>query len=146
LAFVIIGLIEAVWGLMQLYGFAGSQHGWFKTTGSFVNPGPYSGWLAMVFPMALGYSIVNYFNYKERTVTQSSPAVAHRSSCISHITSVITLNTSFLVLNLITVLGIILILPAAMSRASWLAAIGGSVFGGIVYFVSVSDKKKIHVS
>jgi hypothetical protein len=51
--FVITGLVEAVWGLMQLYGFTYSQHHLFKITGSFFNPGPYSGWLAMVFPMAL---------------------------------------------------------------------------------------------
>jgi hypothetical protein len=115
LAFVVTGLVEAVWGLMQLYGFAPSQHGLFKTTGSFFNPGPYSGWLAMVFPMALGYVI---FNHKGREVTQSSS---------------VTLNTSLLVLNSVVILCILLVLPAAMSRASWLAALGGCAFIGIMY-------------
>jgi hypothetical protein len=71
LAFVITGLVEVVWGQMQLYGFADSQHGLFKTTGSFFNPGPYSGWLAMVFPMALGYAVLNYFKYKKHKVLRS---------------------------------------------------------------------------
>jgi hypothetical protein len=62
--FVITSLSEAVWGLRQLYGFTASQHHLFKITGSFFNPGPYSGWLAMVFPMALGYAVWNYFNHK----------------------------------------------------------------------------------
>ncbi|MDR2407178.1 MAG: hypothetical protein LBE13_03575, partial [Bacteroidales bacterium] len=68
MAFVATSLVEAVWGVMQLYGFTSSQHNLFKITGSFFNPGPYSGWLAMVFPMALGYSI---FNHKGHEVTQS---------------------------------------------------------------------------
>jgi hypothetical protein len=54
--FIFTGLVEAVWGLRQLYGFTSSQHNLFKTTGSFFNPGPYSGWLAMVFPMAFWYA------------------------------------------------------------------------------------------
>jgi hypothetical protein len=148
LAFVITGLVEAVWGLMQLYGFTSSQHNLFKTTGSFFNPGPYSGWLAMVFPFALGYAIVSYFNHKGREVVRSSyPAVAHYSSQTHtvrlYISSFITLNSSLLVLNSITVLCIILILPAAMSRASWLAALGGSVFVGIMCFASDENKRVV---
>ncbi|MDR1155858.1 MAG: hypothetical protein LBL04_14220, partial [Bacteroidales bacterium] len=50
--FMLTGLVEAVWGLRQLYGFAQSQHHLFKITGSFFNPGPYSGWLAVIFPVA----------------------------------------------------------------------------------------------
>jgi hypothetical protein len=52
--FVITSLSETVWGLRQLYGFTASQHHLFRITGSFFNPEPYSGWLAMVFPMVLG--------------------------------------------------------------------------------------------
>jgi hypothetical protein len=118
LAFVTIGLAEAVWGLIQLYGFTYSQHGLFKTTGSFFNPGPYSGWLAMVFPMALGYARFNYFNNKGCKVTKSSPDGVYRSPLISRHSSFISLNSSLLVLSSLTVLCIIMILPAAMSRAS----------------------------
>jgi len=50
---IFTGLVEAVWGLMQLYGLRTSQHGLFRLTGSFFNPGPYAGYLAVVFPMAL---------------------------------------------------------------------------------------------
>jgi tetratricopeptide (TPR) repeat protein len=116
LFFVITGLVEAVWGLRQLYGFTSSQHSLFKITGSFFNPGPYSGWLAMVSPIALGYAIINR---KGREVSRS---LFERISKIS-----------VKVLGILTVLCILLILPAAMSRASWLAALGGCAFIGIMY-------------
>jgi hypothetical protein len=56
--FIVTGLVEAASGLLQLYDFLPSQHALFKITGSFLNPGPYSGWLAMVFPMAFCYVII----------------------------------------------------------------------------------------
>jgi tetratricopeptide (TPR) repeat protein len=135
ITFVITGLAEAVWGLIQLYGFTSSPHK--IITGSFFNPGPYSGWLAMIFPYALGYVIFNYktFKRKEPEVTQNSPELARRSPLLSF-------NSLFYVLNFATVLCIIFILPSAKSRASWLGALGGSAFVGIMYFVS-SYKKKI---
>ena len=53
---LVLGGVEAVWGLRQLYGFTASGHSLYTLTGSFFNPGPYSGYLAMVLPVALhGY-------------------------------------------------------------------------------------------
>jgi hypothetical protein len=46
---ILTGLVEALWGLQQLYGFKPSQHTLFKLTGSFFNPGPYAGYSAVVF-------------------------------------------------------------------------------------------------
>jgi O-antigen ligase len=129
LAFIITGLVEAVWGLMQLYDFMPSQHNMFKVTGSFFNPGPYSGWLAMVFPAALGFSLKGILNRKGNEAIQSSPFIVPRSYLIIHISS------------LITVFCTLLILPAAMSRASWLAALGGSAFIGTVS--GLQNKKMI---
>ena len=62
---ILTGLVEAVWGLMQLYGFALSQHPLFKLTGSFYNPGPFAGYLAMVFPLALQYWMKQFETYIE---------------------------------------------------------------------------------
>ena len=47
------GVIEAVWGLLQVYGYEPSGHSLYALTGSFYNPGPYSGFLAMCLPLAL---------------------------------------------------------------------------------------------
>lgn len=50
---ILLGGIEAVWGLCQLYGFSASGHFRYALTGSFFNPGPYAGYLAMVLPICL---------------------------------------------------------------------------------------------
>ena len=39
------GTVEAVWGLFQVYGYEPSKHSLYALTGSFYNPGPYSGFL-----------------------------------------------------------------------------------------------------
>lgn len=50
---VAIGFMLAIWGLLQLYGIQPSNHRLFAITGPFYNPGPYSGYLAMIFPVNL---------------------------------------------------------------------------------------------
>ena len=50
---ILAGTVEAVWGLLQIYGFEPSNHSLYALTGSFYNPGPYSGFLAMCMPLAL---------------------------------------------------------------------------------------------
>ena len=59
-----IGLIEAVSGIRQLHGFEGSNHSLFRLTGDFYNPGPYSGYLAMVLPVCL-WMILRFDGYKK---------------------------------------------------------------------------------
>ena len=50
---ILAGTIEAVWGLLQVYGYEPSNHSLYALTGSFYNPGPYSGFLTMCLPLAL---------------------------------------------------------------------------------------------
>jgi len=50
---VVLGGSESILGLRQLYGFATSGHSMYALTGSFFNPGPYSGYLAMILPVCL---------------------------------------------------------------------------------------------
>jgi O-antigen ligase len=94
---ILTGLIEAVWGLRQLYGFEHSQHSLFKLTGSFFNPGPYAGYLAVVFPIALHYGLQGKHHNPLR------------------------------IFGAITCVVLLLVLPAAMSRAAWLAVVTGSI-------------------
>lgn len=94
------GLVEALWGIGQLYGFMGANHSLFKLTGSFYNPGPYSGYLAMVFPIAL--SLI----FENRT-----PEKAGRWN----------ITPLFYYCALFTVVAIITVLPAGMSRTAWVA-------------------------
>ena len=48
-----VGGILAIWGILQLYGFEKSNHHLFAITGPFYNPGPYSGYIAVVLPINL---------------------------------------------------------------------------------------------
>ena len=50
---VVLGGSDVILGLRQLYGFATSGHSMYALTGSFFNPGPYSGYLAMILPVCL---------------------------------------------------------------------------------------------
>ena len=50
---LLAGSIEAIWGFLQVYGWADQYHSLYRLTGSFFNPGPYSGFLAVILPVAL---------------------------------------------------------------------------------------------
>ena len=105
------GLIEAVSGIRQLHGFEGSNHSLFRLTGDFYNPGPYSGYLAMVLPVCL-WMILQFNGYKKGEWRQAEIYLHY--------------------LGWISLLAIIVVLPAGMSRAAWIAAV---VSCGWVYWV-----------
>lgn len=107
LILLISGLLEAIWGLGQLYGYYFSQHNSFVITGSFYNPGPYGGYLSLILPIALYYILLDYSVINQRR---------NRNSIMIYIRWGI---------SLLTLISIILILPATMSRASWMAALVG---------------------
>jgi tetratricopeptide (TPR) repeat protein len=98
LLIVAAGLYEAVFGLLQLYGFQMSKHALFRLTGTFLNPGPYAGFLAVVAPVALFY----FLNTKG---VKGAKFIKY--------------------FGLVALITILLVLPAAMSRAAWLAATAG---------------------
>ena len=54
-----LGLWECLLGWEQLLGFRSSHHSLYPATGSFFNPGPYCGFLAMIAPFALYYALEN---------------------------------------------------------------------------------------
>jgi O-antigen ligase len=98
LLIVAAGLYEAAFGLLQLYGFQMSKHAFFRVTGTFLNPGPYAGFLAVVAPVALFY----FLNAKG---IKGADFIKY--------------------FGLVALITILLVLPAAMSRAAWLAATAG---------------------
>lgn len=107
ISFMVTGLVEAIWGLKQLYGFSYSQHSLFKTTGSFYNPGPYAGYLAMIAPVALHYCL-KYWHYFHKKIQ----IPYWKQHCI-------------LALSISTLICIWIVLPSTGSRASWFAVITG---------------------
>ena len=118
---LLAGCVEAIEGLRQLYGFAPSQHSLFKTTGSFFNPGPYAGFLALIAPLALYYCLRDY-----RVLSS---------------TFIFRLTAFYLRwgLAICALFAIVLILPATMSRGAWLACLVACVFVALSY---IKKKKK----
>lgn len=95
---ILLGGWEAVIGLRQIYGLSYSNHSLFTLTGTFFNPGPYSGYLALVFPICLN----EYFRLKRQMKTSIPAKVGYY-------------------IALAVLLLIVCVLPAGMSRSSWMA-------------------------
>lgn len=51
------GLAESLLGIGQLHGEAISNHSLFRLTGTFFNPGPFSGYIAVILPVCLGVAL-----------------------------------------------------------------------------------------
>ncbi len=111
------GLIEAIWGLTQLYGLSSSYHDLFKLTGSFFNPGPYAGYLSMILPISLFYLLNDYRFIKNKYSK-------------AYFIPYLRWSISFL-----TFICILLVLPATMSRASWIGAILGCTVVLLQFFL-----------
>lgn len=91
------GILQACYGLGQIMGMCTSGHSQFLLTGSFYNPGPYSGYLAAMLPL----SVYHYHTTRKL------------SGCVNRVKYYVALLSLFL---------IVCVLPAGMSRAAWLAA------------------------
>lgn len=109
---LIVGFVEAVIGLGQLYGFFPSGHYLFKTTGTFLNPGPYGGFIALMFPLTLHYWL--YFRKRKKI-----------------------LRYVFLSIGMVC----LLVFPATLSRTAWGAAAIGCMLVAI-YETGITDKLK----
>lgn len=96
-AILLTALTESLWGLLQLAEFVPKYHSMFQITGSFFNPGPYAGFVAVCIPLALCQSNNKELSRMERWL------------------GIFTLVTS------------VSVLPFSMSRAAWLAAAVGSL-------------------
>jgi tetratricopeptide (TPR) repeat protein len=117
LAIVISGIIQAVYGNLQLLDYYPSNHSGFKLTGSFFNPGPYAGFLATVWPIALGMYL-----FKEKLIEQIHAQITNNSKLTNNI-----LRYVFEYIPLLGVVSIILVIPATHSRGAWLAVIVSSL-------------------
>jgi len=120
--FVFTGLVEAIWGLSQLYGFTPSYHNLLKLTGSFFNSGPYSGYLVVVAPLALHAMLKDVVVFKRKFFIGFLPHYLRFT------------------VSILAFVSILLVLPASMSRAAWIAAIIGC---GFVLSFQCLQKKQI---
>jgi O-antigen ligase len=116
---VIVGLIEALWGELQILGLLPSQNGLYRLSGSLLNPGPFAGFLAVVMPVTVVKAIKGYSSIK-----------GFKDNNLQRLLSL---------LSLATIVAIALVLPAARSRAAWLAVIVGC---GIAVCYCISEQLK----
>ena len=104
---ILAGMVEALWGVGQVYGYLPVKHAMFPLTGSFYNPGPYGGFLAMAFPVCLWVVLSHYRNCRK--------GLAYWISLVG-----------------LVLIGIMI--PATMSRTAWVAVAISSVYVcGCVY-------------
>lgn len=110
-ALIILCAVEAVWGLRQLYGFTASNHSLYALTGSFFNPGPYSGYLAMGLPVCLHRWLIDKEQGKGWLPLRDGKGLQEK--VVGGIKYILSGGTILLILC---------VLPATMSRSAWLAA------------------------
>ncbi|TCO07332.1 O-antigen ligase family protein [Natronoflexus pectinivorans] len=125
---MVVVLLQSGLGLMQLYGLERSYHGLFRITGTFHNPGPFSGFVVSGLPLALG--VICYLD--SNTENHGYSTEEHRGIYLKWFNVTIPYNTigKYLILALawITLIAILLVLPPAQSRAAWIAGIAGGFF------------------
>ncbi|MCQ2973342.1 MAG: O-antigen ligase family protein [Bacteroidales bacterium] len=113
---VIVGCIEAFYSLMQLYGFSYSNHSIFKLTGSFYNPGPLGGYLAITLPIALNM----WLNIKVKKEN------LNKSENITKFQKINILSQYYILI--FTLVLLIIVLPSTMSRTSWISGCFGCIY------------------
>jgi O-antigen polymerase len=153
IAIIVGGLIQSIYGNLQLWGYFPSHHGLFKMTGSFFNPGPYAGYLAAVFPISLGFYLfdksiivlpyhplfLKWISIVEKTIVQLKRKLFKTHFFYNNSRGEFTtakqvknsMHISYFSVKSVALISLIcmcLVLPASRSRAAWLAIIISSLY------------------
>ncbi|NLO69533.1 MAG: hypothetical protein GX102_00985 [Porphyromonadaceae bacterium] len=165
-AFITGGIVQAVYGNLQLWGYYPSHHNLFKLTGSFFNPAPYAGYLASVFPVAMGFWLFGIKLVNPRKKTESTPGkitevlqtgldvtihwfnktgIKVQKTRIRELCTNI-LNKAGYYLPVVALISIVLVLPASQSRAAWLAVSGAAVYLFAVKYRWIQKLKRLNFS
>lgn len=102
-AIALSGALQAVLSLLQLVGVAQSHHAIFRLTGSFYNPGPLGGYLAVCDVVTIAYLI------KRKLYKLDADSLEKYFYCAAAL--------------LMT-----MVLPATFSRTAWLALIAAAIY------------------
>lgn len=144
---LIAGTAQAIYGILQLYDIYPSNHSTFKITGSFFNPGPYSGYLVSIIPLALALFLLKYttrLNHHKNISGTEFPAPNKSTNIkdlgsmsesaleplVQKITKTAYQNRTKLSQYLIgiSIITTLLVLPASRSRAAWVAIASSLLF------------------
>lgn len=105
------GITEAGYGLMQVLGWRMSRHSLFALTGHFKNPGPFGGGIACVMAVAAAWAV----RFRVRPGMKGSFGKHRMTGSVPWMTEIVNM------LAWVTLGMGMLVLPASMSRAGWLA-------------------------
>ncbi len=133
---IIFGLAEAVMGWLQLLGLTAPGHSLYVATGTFYNPGPFCGFLAVIAPVAL-YNVL----FKNRKVLYwlslaylllalgLMPALMGRTGWIA----------ALLGCGVVVVKRYSPMFPKFSGKKVWITVLAGSLLGlavlGLLYFI-----------
>ena len=116
-ALMVCGLWESILGLLQVFGFRASFHHLFAFTGTFMNTGPYGGFLAITMSVALAFMFKHYkkFNRQCNVIKRFPLIVSKNPDFALFLLGVLSFCIAFLTFF------------AAMSRAAILALVVNAV-------------------
>lgn len=122
LSILVSGIVQGIYGILQLLDFFPSMNAKFNITGSFFNPGPYAGFLSSVWILALGMYL-----YREKIILNvllSWKGKTHGKGKV--------VKTLLEYVPLVAMVVTVIVLPSTQSRAAWLSFIFGSLL--LVFF------------
>lgn len=115
------GILQGILGILQLLGLTTSNNVYFTITGSFYNPGPYGGYLASSYPIALGIKF-----YKDSISLKLNIEIL-KSEFTNYLLD------SFLIILLFTII-------ISQSRAAWCSTICVTIYFAL-YKIKNNNKK-----
>lgn len=115
------GILQGILGILQLLGLTTSNNVYFTITGSFYNPGPYGGYLASLYPIALGIKF-----YKDSISLKLNIEIL-KSEFTNYLLD------SFLIILLFTII-------ISQSRAAWCSTICVTIYFAL-YKIKNNNKK-----
>lgn len=130
---VLSGIIQAIYGNLQLLGYFPSNHAGFKMTGSFFNPGPYAGFLVCVWVISMGMYL-----FKDKIIISVKSQFKGPSTFVNFFIDIV-----FNYIPLLGIASILILLPSLRSRTAWLAAI---IAGSMLFEIRYGVLKKLFKS
>lgn len=118
LSIALSGAIQSVHGIIQLLGYAATFSSRFVITGSFLNPGPYAGFLAVSWSITLGIYLFkdSLINKLPNSIKEHSSLFIQKAVC-----------AIFEYVPAMALLAMLVALPATKSRAALLAVFLSSI-------------------
>lgn len=101
-----LAIYEGVTGIRQAFGMTFSNHSLFKITGTFFNPGPFAGFIVPIAVCATVYVLIYLKNLRNKEASGIYGIIWRAAYFVAVAAAVIS----------------IIVIPATMSRAAWVAA------------------------